>query len=191
MINKITSLIEKQILNLQSCLQELNNSELIKTIDINESHLHETFRSAKKFSKSKEFNELYKSLCKDKPVLYWFTFDKEKFKEEELKFDFEYIKINTAGRGLSFLPKTYNRNSNTLYVGKVKKNFHYRFVNHLGHSVNNKTVSLQLTYWYDVTKYGNLKLNYIVLDKGMEALISVLEVELAKELMPIIGSHKN
>jgi len=191
MINKITSLIEEQIVNLQYCLQELNNNELVKTIDIDDRHLDKSFRSAKLFSKSEDFKELYKSLCKDKPVLYWFTFDKDKFDKEKLEFDFESIKLDTKDRGLSFLPKIYHQSYNTLYVGKVKKNFHYRFVNHLGHSVNNKTTSLQLTYWYKASKYGNLKLNYIVLDEKMEALISVLEVELARYLKPIIGSHKN
>ena len=190
MKGKIQNIVDDQINKLTKCIEALKDLE-IKTIDIDSTYLRENYRKAKTFSKCVKFKDIYNSLPKKNPVLYWFTFDTEKLNDEMLLQIFSEIREKTKGRKLSELSKTLRLSKGTLYVGKVKKDFHYRFVNHLGHSVNNDTASLQLTYWYDALKYGSLKLNYIVLEEDMKTLISVLEIELAKELKPIIGSHNN
>lgn len=192
MNEKIQNIVSDQINKLTNYLDVLEKNGLeIKTIDIDDSYLDENFRSTQTFSKCAKFKNLYDSFPKKKPVLYWFTFDVKKFKGDTLGQAFKNINglINT--RKISEIPKTQRESSGTLYVGKVIDKFHYRFVNHLGHSVSDKTASLQLTYWYNAASYGNLKLNYIVLEEDMKTLIGVLEIELAKKLKPIIGSHKN
>jgi hypothetical protein len=192
MKENINDIVGSQITKLQTYLKAIKDNALeIKTIDIDSSYLTENYRGSQTFSKSENFKDLYDGLVKDKPVLYWFTLDADKFSNDSTQLNIQEIKESTKGRKMAYLPEKYRDSSGTLYVGKVKDKFHYRFVNHLGHSVNEKTGSLQLTYWYDTELYGNLKLNYIVLDKEMDILLGVLEIELAKKLMPLIGSHKN
>lgn len=192
MEEKIQNIVSDQINKLKNYLDILENKGLdIKTIDIDSSYLAEDYRKAQTFSKCKKFKDLYNSLPKNKPVLYWFTFNVEKLKSDTLEQIFKNINELINTRKIAEIPKIQRESTGTLYVGKVKDKFHYRFVNHLGHSVNDKTASLQLTYWYNASIYGNLKLNYIVLEEEMKTLVGILEIELAKKLKPIIGSHKN
>ena len=58
---------------------------------------------------------------------------------------------------------------------------------HSGWGTSPKTAGLQLPYWYDFEKYGNLTFNYIVLEKSMKYFVEVLEKELRNELKPLIG----
>jgi hypothetical protein len=188
----INNIVSDQINKLTNYFDILNKNGLeIKTIDIDSSYLAENYRKTQTFSKSAKFKNLYDNLPKNKPVLYWFTFDVEKLKNDTLEQAFKDINETIKIRKTAEVPKTQRESRGTLYVGKVKDKFHYRFVNHLGHSVNDKTGSLQLSYWYNATIYGNLKLNYIVFEEEMKTLIGVLEIELAKKLKPILGSHKN
>jgi hypothetical protein len=191
-MNRIQDIVDDQINKLSRCLAAIKGNKLeIKTIEINSNFLEENYRNSQTFSKCANFKDLYNGLPKNVPVLYWFTFDPEKLKGDALKQAYKYMTDIPEERKISEIPKTLRESNGTLYVGKVIDKFHYRFVNHLGHSVSGKTVSLQLTYWYDTAIYGNLKLNYIVLEKEMKTLLGVLEIELAKELRPIVGSHKN
>lgn len=192
MKEKIQGIATNQINILQKYIDTLNNSDLvINTIEIDSSYLAGNYRNTQTFSKCKKFKKLYDALPKKSPVLYWFTFDPEKLKTDSLRQLFDDIKGKTKDRKFAEIPKTLRECNGTLYVGKVIDKFHYRFVNHLGHSVSGKTASLQLTYWYDTLKYGNLKLNYIVLEEEMKTQLGVFEILLAKELKPIVGSHKN
>lgn len=188
----IQEIIGDQINKLSTYLDAIEKNGLeVKSIDIDSTYLAENFRQTQTFSKCREFKALYESLPKNKPVLYWFSFDTEKLKNETLQHALESISGLTRKRKIAEIPKIQRESNGTLYVGKVKDKFHYRFVNHLGHSVNGETGSLQLTYWYDTLLYGYLKLNYIVLEEEMKTLIGVLEIELAKKLRPVLGSHKN
>ncbi|KAF2335385.1 hypothetical protein [Flavobacterium ginsenosidimutans] len=192
MNHTIREIVSDQINKLNTYLDLIEKNGLeIKTIDIDRSYLAENYRKTQTFSKCINFKDLYDSLPKNKPVLYWFTFDIEKLKSENLEKALKKIEEITKSRKVSEVPKARRECKGTLYVGKVKDKFHYRFVNHLGHSINDKTGSLQLTYWYDPLIYGNLQLNYIVLEQEMKTLIGILEIELAKKLKPILGSHKN
>ncbi|HSD07642.1 hypothetical protein [Flavobacterium sp.] len=192
MKKKIHDIVGDQINKLNKCIDTLKDSDLkIKTIEIDSSFLAENYIKSKTFSKCEIFKDLYESLPKKEPVLYWFTYDVEKLKSDSLEQVFADARHKTNGRKFSEIPKILRESNGTLYVGKVKDKFHYRFVNHLGHSVNDKTGSLQLAYWYKPEDFGNLKLNYIVFSEEMKTLLGVLEIELAKELKPIVGSHKN
>ena len=59
----------------------------------------------------------------------------------------------------------------------------------MGYSVSEKTASMQLFHWYDVSRFGNIKVKYIVFDNDMKYLITALEKELALELKPLIGRY--
>lgn len=192
MKKKIHDIVGDQINKLNKCIEALNNNNLeIKTIDIDSHFLAKDYQKKRTFSKCEIFKDLYESLPKKEPVLYWFTYDIDKLKSNSLEQLFVEVRQKTKKRKFAEIPKVRRESSGTLYVGKVKDKFHYRFVNHLGHSVNDETGSLQLSYWYDTELYGNLKLNYIVFSEEMKTLLGVLEIELAKELKPIVGSHKN
>ena len=41
-------------------------------------------------------------------------------------------------------------------MGKVQTYFWGRLVTHLGYSVSEKTASMQLFHWYDVSRFGNI-----------------------------------
>lgn len=80
-------------------------------------------------------------------------------------------------------------NSKILYVGKVKRHFWGRLIQHLGFFKVNRTQGLQMFYW---SKELNLKLKLEVyeFETDMINLMGVLENELALHLNPIIGKHK-
>jgi hypothetical protein len=79
--------------------------------------------------------------------------------------------------------------SKILYVGKVKRKFWGRLIQHLGYYKVNRTQGLQLFYW---TKELNLNLKLVVFEFEPEMinLMEILENDLAKYLNPILGKHK-
>ncbi|RVT71197.1 hypothetical protein EOD40_17455 [Flavobacterium sufflavum] len=191
-MNKLQDIVDDQINKLKRCIDAIKGNDLeVKTIEIDSSYLNEKYRKTQTFSKCANFKDLYDSLPKKVPVLYWLTYDATKLENDSLNQLFEKISKIPKERKFTEIPSSRRKSSGVLYVGKVIDKFHYRFVNHLGHSVSDRTGSLQLTYWYDTERYGNLKLNYIVFKEEMKSLLGVLEIELAKELKPIVGSHKN
>lgn len=192
MINITHNIVSDQINKLERCIDSIKRNDLeIKSINIDNSYLAENFRKTQTFSKSENFKDLYNLLPKKVPVLYWFTYDSTKINNDSLDQLFDAISEIPKDRKFAEIPSSRRKSSGVLYVGKVTDKFHYRFVNHLGHSVSGRTGSLQLTYWFNTERYGNLKLNFIVFNEDMKTLLGVLEIELAKELKPIVGSHKN
>lgn len=79
--------------------------------------------------------------------------------------------------------------SKILYVGKVKRHFWGRLIQHLGYYKVNRTQGLQLFYWARELNL-NLKLTVFEFDADMINLMEVLENDLAKHLKPILGKHK-
>ncbi|MFA9188215.1 hypothetical protein AAGV33_09260 [Flavobacterium sp. FBOR7N2.3] len=79
--------------------------------------------------------------------------------------------------------------SKILYVGKVKRHFWGRLIQHLGYYKVNRTQGLQLFYWAKELNL-NLKLTVFEFDADMINLMEVLENDLAKHLKPILGKHK-
>ncbi len=79
--------------------------------------------------------------------------------------------------------------SKVLYVGKVKRHFWGRFIQHLGFYKVNRTQGLQLFYW--AKELGvELKLTILEFEPEMTNLMEVIENDLAKQLKPILGKHK-
>ncbi|WP_289658330.1 hypothetical protein [Flavobacterium panacagri] len=82
----IQNIVNNQINKLTAYLDALAKNDLeVKSIDIDSSYLAENFRQTQTFSKCTEFKDLYDSLPKNKPVLYWFSFDTSKLKNETLQ----------------------------------------------------------------------------------------------------------
>lgn len=79
--------------------------------------------------------------------------------------------------------------SKILYIGKVKRHFWGRFIQHLGYYKVNRTQGLQLFYWAKELNL-NLKLTVFEFESEMINLMEVLENDLAKHLKPILGKHK-
>lgn len=129
------------------------------------------------------------------PVLYWFSF-KDSVNRDSIRKKYEDYSIplkkdygNPKYRNTSALKKDYSKGEKTLYVGKVKSGFWGRIVTHLGYNKSIRTAGMQLNHWYNSSLFGNLTLNYIILDNEMANLITVLEIEVAQQLKPIIGTY--
>ena len=133
------------------------------------------------------FNEFKKN--KNKPILYWFSIDDKTINATTLRNKYLEFKNLKSPRNSAAYKPLLDTNSKTLYVGKVKKDFHLRLVTHLGYSKNKDTAGMQLFHWYKPEELGNLTLNYIVFKEEMNDLITILEMEFARELKPIIGKY--
>jgi hypothetical protein len=137
MISFLQNTIQKQISLLQN---NKNILPLLKQIVIDKSFLNEEYKTPNTFNNSETHRELYNNLKTLKcPVLYWFELDKSKFNPEAIIADFQNFKVNNKGRSSSAIKKDISDSQEILYVGKVKKDFHLRLVNHLGYSTNKDT----------------------------------------------------
>jgi len=120
------------------------------------------------------------------PTLYWF--------EILDNFDTELIRLtikeyrNRRLKSVPAIKKTYDSSSSVLYVGKVKRYFWNRVIQHLGYYSNHRTQGLQIYHWareFDL----KLKLHVYEFEHEMSNLMGPLEYRLARELKPIIGKH--
>lgn len=133
------------------------------------------------------FSDLKK--IKKRPILYWFSIDEKTINATTLRNKYKEFKDLKPKRSSASYKVALDSNSKTLYVGKVKKDFHLRLVTHLGYSKNESTAGMQLFHWYNPEEFGNITLNYIAFNEDMNDLITILEMELARELKPIIGRY--
>lgn len=169
---------------------EVNNEFTVgETIKIDKSFFNKMYHT-NDIRKSADHISLFShlSLIK-KPVLYWITFSGANENCDKIRSKYvEYKKIEQV-RNCSSYKSKFDKISTTLYVGKVKTGFWGRVITHLGYSQSRRTAGLQLSHWYEYDKFSDLTLNYIIFEKEMENLISVIEVELSKELRPILGKY--
>ena len=136
-----------------------------------------------------EFSEIFQRLNElDGPVLYWFDIT-SKTDSQLIRSKIKAYSELSNSKATPALKKEFDQNSTCLYVGKVKKRFFGRIIQHLGFFKQEKTQGLQLFYW---AKGIGLKLqvNAISFDASMSDLISILELEMSRKLNPIIGKHK-
>lgn len=180
--------IEKSIEILKSSvsLQKEINSIHIDTIYFNDSFFNNDIRE------SAQLKEVFDHLKKIKnPVIYWFEIDYTKINAEDIrKLYLEHLAKKSSRAISSFKKKLVDVETKTLYVGKVKTGFWGRLITHLGYHTSTQTAGLQLFHWYKVHEgLPSLKLNYIVYEREMEDFISVLELDLARELKPILGRY--
>lgn len=175
---------------------EILKLSLFKKKEINSLSINETFFNSIYFDHDIRDSEQLKGVFDKlklikKPVLYWFEIDETKINAEQVRSLYiEHLAKKTNRAISSYKKKLPDENSKTLYVGKVKTGFWGRLITHLGYHKSNQTAGLQLFHWYNIAEgLPVLKLNYIIFEREMEDLISVLELDLARELKPILGRY--
>jgi hypothetical protein len=99
-----------------------------------------------------------------------------------------YKSYDNDDRNKSGLKNRKDFNTKILYVGKVKKDLGARLSTHFGYA-HSKTGGLQLKYWAKDIKL-KLTVHLIVFDENIGDFINPLELELTKELNPLIGKSK-
>jgi hypothetical protein len=137
---------------------------------------------------SENYSAMFKVLSKIQgPCLYYF----EVLSENSSSSIVDSIKNYGSGLNAKAIPaiKTRISDSKILYVGKVKRSFWGRLIQHLGYYKVARTQGLQLFYW---AKELNMKLKLVIFEfePDMIELMSVLENDLAQHLKPILGKHK-
>lgn len=153
----------------------INCSELedYNHVDIRESEKHKT---------------LYKELKEmDGPCLYFFEILSDNLTSDIIDTIKEYSNSENS-KSIPAIKKTIPE-SKILYVGKVKRHFWGRLIQHLGFYKVNRTQGLQLFYWSKQLNL-NIKVTVFEFEPEMINLMEVLENELAKKLKPILGKHK-
>ena len=152
--------------------------------ELEEIHLREDIRNSIRFKTL--FDNLY---TMKGPVLYWFKIRSTNTAKEIFDTLNKYKGLH-SGRVVPALRKNCPPDSEYLYVGKVKRYFWGRIVQHLGYAKDPRTQGLQLFYW---AKNLNLEVELyaIEFDKDMADLLGVLETLMAREFKPIVGSHSN
>lgn len=187
----INTFLNQRIENSLNVLEfSKNNSKKINTIHIGKAFFNDIYFT-NDIRKSDELKDIFDELKQIKnPVLYWFEIDDSTINAEKIRSLYNEHRTKKSNRAISSFKKEYDRNSKTLYVGKVKSGFWGRIITHLGYSTSTKTAGLQLFHWFNTSEeLSELKLNYIIFEREMEDLISILELDLARELKPILGRY--
>lgn len=121
------------------------------------------------------------------PCLYYFEVTSNNLTSDIINKIKEYSSTENS-KSIPAIKRTIPE-SRILYVGKVKRHFWGRLIQHLGYYKVNRTQGLQLFYWSKELKL-NIKLTVLEFEPEMINLMEVLENELAKRLKPILGKHK-
>lgn len=179
--NKTSQTIERNLFDYELANPVVINSLLFNDIYCEKSNITTCLEHKEIFS---EFKRI-----KKRPILYWFSIDDKNIDANTLRDKYLEFKDLKSTRNSAAYKPFLDIYSKTLYVGKVKKDFHLRLVTHLGYSRNKDTAGMQLFHWYDPEELGNLILNYIIFKEEMSDLITILEMEFARELKPIIGRY--
>jgi hypothetical protein len=137
---------------------------------------------------SDKFKKLFIDLKKiTGPVLYYWEVTSNHSSSEIVNKIKEYG-LTENSKSIPAIKSKYH-DTRILYVGKVKKHIWGRFVQHLGFYKVRGTQGLQLYYWAKQLSL-NLTITVLEFEPEMINLMDVLEKEMAKELMPILGKHR-
>jgi hypothetical protein len=199
-----TEFLNKEIKRYLKALQDLKIDEP-KTIAIDSAFFSKELDDANETKKKSFIVQDIFVENKNSPVLYWFSFDNDFNQQCEVREHFKQFSSDNSKmeykkgeehflnnklinrRAFSACKSKHDLNTKTLYVGKVEKNIWGRLAVHAGWGSSPKTAGMQLRFWYDFKKYGNLTFNYIVLHNDLKYFVEVLEKELRNELNPLIG----
>lgn len=137
---------------------------------------------------SKEHKDFFISLDNfSGPVLYFFEITSLQ-NSGDIRAIMAKYKNTKESKSVPALKKSFNKESRILYVGKVKRNFFGRVIQHLGYYKVARTQGLQLFYWakeFDL----DVRLHAYHFEPEMHDLVSVLELKFARDLKPIVGKH--
>ena len=121
------------------------------------------------------------------PVLYWFeVISGSDFKEIEKRI--VSYKLTEEAKALPAIKSRLNYNTKALYVGKVKRDFWGRVVQHLGFYHVKRTQGLQIHHWCSGLDL-NLRLHIYEFENDMAGLMPVIENGMAITLQPLLGKH--
>ncbi|WP_298310236.1 hypothetical protein [uncultured Aquimarina sp.] len=121
------------------------------------------------------------------PVVYWFEIISP-ISNKEIRKRISDYKFSDGAKSVPALKKIYSQDSRTLYVGKVKRNFWGRIIQHLGYYHVKRTQGLQLYHW--AKEIGlKVRLHAYEFEPEMEDLVSIFELKFARTLNPITGKH--
>lgn len=121
------------------------------------------------------------------PVVYWFEITSTTSNEEIRRLISDY-KYSEGAKSVPALKKSYSKESKALYVGKVKRNFWGRVIQHLGYYHVKRTQGLQLYHW--AKDLGlKVRLHAYEFEPEMEDMVSIFELKLSRVLRPITGKH--
>lgn len=137
---------------------------------------------------SEKYQELFKDLIEIKgPVVYWFEIVSETDRSEIVSALSRYEGID-GHRVVPKIMKSFCATSNCLYVGKVKKSFYGRVIQHLGYFTTPTTQGLQLFHWAKDLSL-KVRLHAIEFERDMEDMMPAVEQYFAKALNPLVGKH--
>ncbi|WP_289038510.1 hypothetical protein [uncultured Zobellia sp.] len=121
------------------------------------------------------------------PVVYWFEILPPTSNEDIRNCISEY-KYSDGAKSVPALKKKYFKDSKALYVGKVKRNFWGRVIQHLGYYHVKRTQGLQLYHW--AKELGlKVRLHAYEFEPEMDDLVSLFELQFSRILKPITGKH--
>lgn len=137
---------------------------------------------------SKEHSDVFDKLgAITGPVVYWFEIISPTTSEVIRKIISDY-KYSEGAKSVPALKKKFLKESRVLYVGKVKRNFWGRVIQHLGYYHVKRTQGLQLYHW--AKDLGlQVRLHAYEFEPEMEDLVSIFELDFARSLRPITGKH--
>lgn len=134
-----------------------------------------------------EHKDLFTQLVKIKgPVVYIFEIISSTNSNDIVENIKNYSKTEKSKKTPAI--KVIYPDTNILYIGKVKRNFWGRVIQHLGFYKISQTQGLQLYYWAKPLKL-KLLLHVFEFNNDSVELLPVLEKGLALELKPILGKH--
>ena len=130
----------------------------------------------------------YDSLKKiEGPVVYWFKIVSGTDRGKIVSALSKYEGIN-GHRVIPKIRKSFSVKSDCLYVGKVKRNFYGRVMQHLGYYSTPATQGLQLYYWAK-DLHLEIRLHAIEFERDMEDMMPAIEQYFANTLKPLVGKH--
>lgn len=137
---------------------------------------------------SENYKNLFDDLKSiDGPVVYYFEIMSDNISTDIVN----RIRQYSASENSKAIPAIKSKipESKILYVGKVKKGFWGRLIQHLGFYKVNGTQGLQLYYWAKELDL-DIKVRIFEFEPQMAEFMSIIENGLARELNPMLGKHK-
>lgn len=122
------------------------------------------------------------------PAIYWFRINHiGKFSNNKILNRFLSVKKRQSG-WWSKASKNTGNETEYLYVGKVEKNLHDRFIQHigLGHKM---TSSLKLSQWFSSLDQTELTFHFIKIDVDYINHLEDIENVIWRKLNPLLGAE--
>lgn len=139
-----------------------------------------------------EFKGKYKTIFNSTyavtgPGFYWFEVISD-IDIKEIEKRISAYKLTEGAKALPAIKSRLNYNTKALYIGKVKKDFWGRVVQHLGFYPVIRTQGLQIHHWCAGLDL-KLRLHIYEFENDMAGLMPIIENGMALILDPLLGKH--